>query len=186
MNYAHFIKRSLPIGLLIILCSISWSAGVLAQPKDTKKNNKNKKNIFKGCICEIDKEKSRIFIVHRNSETKKWEPDAGQWFTYDGSTKVEGYEQVVTISHLNSGQPLKMARMTGFSASGFTGEVFEIKNLEELIGQRATIHFQKNKQGTSTGLIELEDLFAGESLPAIGGGSSAQIVGSGRCPCKTR
>ena len=76
------------------------------------------------------------------------------------------------------------------SASGLTAEFFDIKKPEELVGERATIHFQNNEKGTSTTLIELQYIFGGESLPAYlsmgGGEKSSQIIGSGRCPCKTK
>jgi len=145
---------------------------------------------FSGCICGIDESRRTLVVIYRNGDTKEWEFKSRKEFTYDDSTKLNGYKDHATIAELRKGKLLKMARITGMTSSGLTGDVFDIKTLKDLVGERVVVHYNPKGGKSLATLMDLQLLFGGESLPAmigIGGGGeqSARIISSGKCPCSS-
>ncbi len=82
---------------------------------------------------------------------------------------------------------LRAARITGITTSGrLSADFFDIESPKSLIGVRFEIHHSPSGDVPETSKIEMIWLFGGESMPAMAGMSSAQIVGSGGCPCGTQ
>lgn len=148
------------------------------------KKGKEKLNQLTGCICAIDQGKNTIKVIPRNEDKESWEFEFVEWFSIDDETKIDGLKDIdITISDLKVGQAVEMARVAGIQGGEIRFKRFEIVEISNMIGERATIHWVEEKGKRIAKVIEMQIMFKGESMPAMIGMETAQVIGSGKCPC---
>lgn len=142
-------------------------------------------NTLDGCICEVNKSEGILKVVPWNREMKKWQFNAAQRFRYDDKTKISA-ENNLTVAEVMAGKVINTYHFLGFQQGKLAGKPFDIKDLSGLVGRRTTLHWAEKAGKRQAVLIELPYLFGGESMPAMVGSNSAQMVGSDNCPCGSK
>lgn len=168
-----------------LFCATIFGVFCLVAVQPALAGDQPQTNTLDGCICEVNKAEAILKVVPWNKETKTWQFNAAQRIRYDDKTKISA-ENNLTVSDVSAGQAIKTYHFLGFQQGKLAGKPFDIKDLSALVGRRTTLHWAE-KAGTRQAVeIELPYLFGGESMPAMVGSDSAQMVGSDNCPCGSK
>jgi hypothetical protein len=142
------------------------------------KDKPGKATTISGCICDVNKAQSILKVAPWNKDEQHFE--AVQEFRYDDDTIISAGAKR-TVSEISHGQALIIPK-------GTFNDESKINDVSALSGERAALDCIGEAGTRKTVHINLVALFAGESMPAMVGSHSVQVMGSGsgKCRCGTK
>jgi hypothetical protein len=126
---------------------------------------KGELNVFNGCVCSIDQAENSLKILPWNNNSKEYDYQATEKFSYNNETKIDRQNDV-TIADLKSGKPVYLSYK-------------EVKDLSGFVGMRAKIYWVKRKEKQIVKEIEWLYGFGGETV-------KVNLLDPATCPCSSK